>query len=223
MCDADGATKFSDLERLESRIKKAEKKGLGIAVGSRHLMQEKDDAKAQVQPPPKKKGKKWIWIDQLEFEKTNKMMSDSMSLSLSLSLFLCGATQQRTLFRKILMRGFHLLVMLCVADVKDTQCGFKLFTRRAAQLLAPNLHIERWAFDVELLFLAQQFGIPIAEVPVNWQEIAGSTLNPLTASLQMAKDIFYIRTLYLFRIWTVKKWKEGGGDVCDVTQMAVEW
>lgn len=43
----------------------------------------------------------------------------------------------------------------------------------------------------------------LAQVPVNWQEIAGSTLNPLTATVQMAKDIFYIRTLYLTGYWKI--------------------
>jgi dolichyl-phosphate beta-glucosyltransferase len=38
--------------------------------------------------------------------------------------------------------------------VEDTQCGFKLFTRAAAARIFPVQHIERWAFDVELLFLA---------------------------------------------------------------------
>ncbi len=61
MCDADGATKFSDVERLESRIKKVEKKGLGIAVGSRHLMQEKDDAKAQVSEHALKRNGVGVW------------------------------------------------------------------------------------------------------------------------------------------------------------------
>jgi len=157
MVDADGATKFADLDRLEKRLQQAETNGLGVAVGSRYHLQEKD------------------------------------------------AVAQRTFLRKLLQRGFHMLVMFCVADVRDTQCGFKLFTRKSAQLLFSNLHIERWAFDVELLFLAQQLDMPIEEVPVNWQEIAGSTLNPLTASIQMAKDIFYIRTLYLLGYWKISQ------------------
>jgi len=158
MVDADGATKFSDLERLEKRLLQAEKNGLGVAVGSRHHLQEKSEAVAQ-----------------------------------------------RTFLRKTLGATFHMLVTFCVANVHDTQCGFKLFTRRSAQLLFSNLHIERWAFDVELLYLAQQLSMPIEEVPVNWQEIAGSTLNPVTASIQMAKDIFYIRTLYILGYWKIDK------------------
>jgi dolichyl-phosphate beta-glucosyltransferase len=53
------------------------------------------------------------------------------------------------------MHGFHLIVSnLCVKDVRDTQCGFKLFDRTAAKIVFAPLHIERWAFDVELLFIA---------------------------------------------------------------------
>ena len=59
------------------------------------------------------------------------------------------------------MHAFHLFVrVLAVKDVQDTQCGFKLFTRAAAQRIFPNQHIQRWAFDCELLYLAAHFGIP---------------------------------------------------------------
>ena len=72
------------------------------------------------------------------------------------------------------MHGFHLLVyVLCVRGIRDTQCGFKMLTRPAAVKLFQLMHINRWAFDVELLFIAQQLAIPIREVAVNWQEIEG--------------------------------------------------
>ena len=51
----------------------------------------------------------------------------------------------------------------------------QLFTRRAARLLYKNQRIKRWCFDVELIYLAQQLRIPIAEVPVEWREIPGMT------------------------------------------------
>ncbi|XP_048775929.2 dolichyl-phosphate beta-glucosyltransferase-like isoform X2 [Ostrea edulis] len=65
---------------------------------------------------------------------------------------------QRSMFRTFLMKGFHFVVwFLCVRGIKDTQCGFKLLTREAAILLFSNLHVERWAFDVDMLFLAEYF------------------------------------------------------------------
>jgi dolichyl-phosphate beta-glucosyltransferase len=100
------------------------------------------------------------------------------------------------------MWGFHLLVwVLCVSNIKDTQCGFKLFTRKSAHLLFTNLHLERWAFDVELLFLAQQQHIPVCEIPVNWTEVPGSKLDPLRASIEMGRDLFKIRLAYMTGIW----------------------
>lgn len=52
---------------------------------------------------------------------------------------------QRSLFRTILMHGFHLLVWLfTVRSIKDTQCGFKLMTRSAARIIFDLMHVERW-------------------------------------------------------------------------------
>lgn len=52
---------------------------------------------------------------------------------------------QRSVFRTMLMIGFHIHVwMFGVRSIKDTQCGFKLFTRPAARILFNNLHVDRW-------------------------------------------------------------------------------
>ncbi len=84
------------------------------------------------------------------------------------------AVAKRHPLRNLLMHGFHFAVwILCVRDIKDTQCGFKLFSRSAARLLFRNQHVERWAFDVDLLYLAQRLSVGVAEVPVNWHEVDG--------------------------------------------------
>jgi dolichyl-phosphate beta-glucosyltransferase len=71
----------------------------------------------------------------------------------------------REFYRTVLMRVFHLLVYaLCTRQVRDTQCGFKLFTRKTAVKLFSNLHLERWAFDIEIIYMAEALGIPIEEV-----------------------------------------------------------
>lgn len=63
------------------------------------------------------------------------------------------------------MKGFHWYVQLLVtAQVQDTQCGFKLFTHRAAKTLFGSMHLYRWAFDTELIYLAERLAVPIAEV-----------------------------------------------------------
>ena len=116
---------------------------------------------------------------------------------------------QRKWYRTILMHGFHLLVsLLCTDQIKDTQCGFKLFTKSAAKILFSNLHLEGWAFDTEIIYLAESLNIPISEVAVHWQEVEGSKLiqtklDVVKASLYMARDMLCLRMAYLFRIWDI--------------------
>lgn len=111
---------------------------------------------------------------------------------------------ERSILRTLLMKSFHLLVrILCVDAIQDTQCGFKLFSRAAARSTFISLHLERWAFDVEILFLAQRLGIPVAEVAVRWTEIDGSKLSPLAAGVQMGRDLIRISGLYTAGLWVV--------------------
>lgn len=114
---------------------------------------------------------------------------------------------KRAWYRTILMKGFHMLVMLfATRNIQDTQCGFKLFTKDAARLIFPAMHTRRWAFDIEMIVIAESLGIPIKEVPVNWREVEGSKLivtkmDIITTSLTMARDIIAIRVAYLFGFW----------------------
>ena len=115
--------------------------------------------------------------------------------------------QTRSLTRTILMKGFHLLVrLLCSAHIKDTQCGFKLFTKGTALKIFEALHIEGWAFDVELIYIAESLDVPIREVDVSWTEVEGSKLiknkwDIVTTSLYMARDMLCVRLSYLMGIW----------------------
>ncbi|CAK4177422.1 unnamed protein product [Aphanomyces euteiches] len=114
------------------------------------------------------------------------------------------AMAKRHPLRNILMHGFHMIVStLCVKQVQDTQCGFKLFDRKAAQLIFPPLHIERWGFDVELLYLAFQRKISVHEVAVHWQEIPGSKLDVVSATFSMLREMLLIPFCYNFGIWKV--------------------
>jgi dolichyl-phosphate beta-glucosyltransferase len=98
------------------------------------------------------------------------------------------------LHRKVIGRIFHFIVStLTVKGIHDTQCGFKLFTAEAAQAVFPLQRIDDFGFDVEILYLCQQNGFRIAEVPVNWTDIAGSKVSLVRDSLRMFSDIFRIR------------------------------
>uniref|UniRef100_A0A915EK26 Dolichyl-phosphate beta-glucosyltransferase n=1 Tax=Ditylenchus dipsaci TaxID=166011 RepID=A0A915EK26_9BILA len=104
------------------------------------------------------------------------------------------------------MIGFHSVVyVFAVRSVRDTQCGFKLFSRAAAAKLFPRIHIERWAFDVELLYLAEALKFSISEVSVRWTEIDGSKITPFFSWLQMGRDIVLIWFRYLLKVWKVNE------------------
>jgi hypothetical protein len=57
----------------------------------------------------------------------------------------------------------------------------QLFTRSAARVLFSNQRLQRWCFDVELLYLAQLLGIPVVETSVNWTEISGDARHACCA------------------------------------------
>jgi len=95
--------------------------------------------------------------------------------------------------RSCLGKLFPLFVrLLVVRGIKDTQCGFKLFKRPVAQRLLRLQTLNRFAFDVELLFLASQKGYHIKELPVTWRNDERSTVRLFTP-LKMFVSLFTIR------------------------------
>ena len=98
------------------------------------------------------------------------------------------------LLRRMSGRIFHMLVRyLTVQGIVDTQCGFKLFTRAAAVDLFSRMRMDGFAFDVELLMMAQRRAYHIAEIPVNWTHQPGSKVSVVLDGLRMARDLFHIR------------------------------
>ncbi len=86
--------------------------------------------------------------------------------------------------------------MACVMTnvvASDTQCGFKAFRADAAKVLFHLCQTGRFAFDVELLALAQLLGYRIVEVPVGWVEEPGSSVRPLRDPILMLRDLLGIR------------------------------
>ncbi len=101
------------------------------------------------------------------------------------------------------MHSFHFFVyLLGIRSIKDTQCGFKLLTRKSCQQIIPYMHVEGWIFDIELLLLAFRRNIPVAEVAVNWHEVEGTKLSIVFDSLQMLTHLIIIRLNYFLGIWS---------------------
>jgi dolichyl-phosphate beta-glucosyltransferase len=103
-------------------------------------------------------------------------------------------TERQPLLRQLYGRAFNLLLRVVLGlKYKDTQCGFKAFSRKAAQLIFPRQRVERWAFDPELLFLAKKYGLTVREVPVEWAHDERSKISPIRDGMRMGLDVLRIR------------------------------
>jgi dolichyl-phosphate beta-glucosyltransferase len=103
-------------------------------------------------------------------------------------------TTRQSMHRQLLGRVFNAFNQFILGlRFKDAQCGFKAFTRRAAQTILPLQRIERWGFDPEILYLAHKFGLRGQEVPVKWAHREGTRLNPLRDGIRMFGEMLKIR------------------------------
>lgn len=100
-------------------------------------------------------------------------------------------------YREILGRIFSLLVRsLCVPGFTDTQCGAKLFRREAAKAIFPRQRLSRFAFDVELLYLARLCGYKVKEIPVDWYYSTDTRVRPFRDGIKMLFDLIRIRFMH---------------------------
>ena len=103
-------------------------------------------------------------------------------------------SRRQSLLRQLYGRIFNLALRLVLGlKFKDTQCGFKAFTRQAAQEIFPRQRIERWGFDPELLYLARKLGFKVKEVPVVWSNSEGTRISPLRDGIRMFGEVLKIR------------------------------
>ncbi|XP_065871384.1 uncharacterized protein [Euphorbia lathyris] len=174
MLDADGATKVNDLEKLENKIHAVAKEKYNLGNSSA--------------------------------SDSNFRISDIPIAAFGSRAHLEEkALASRKWHRNVLMKGFHFVVLLtCGPGIRDTQCGFKMFTRAAARKLFTNIRLKRWCFDVEIVFLCKWLGIPMIEISVNWCEIPGSKVNLLSIP-NMLWELLLMSVGYRTRIWQLQK------------------
>ncbi|XP_058109690.1 uncharacterized protein LOC131252918 isoform X3 [Magnolia sinica] len=172
MLDADGATKVTDLEKLENEICRIAEKELKLRVAA-----------------PSDSSPRIPEIAVAAFGSRAHLEKQALAT--------------RKWYRNILMKGFHLVVLLTAGPgIRDTQCGFKMFTRAAARELFTNIRLKRWCFDVELVYLCKHLNIPMVEVSVNWSEIPGSKVR-LTSIIHMLFELLLIRVGYGLGMWKI--------------------
>ncbi|MDQ6892499.1 MAG: glycosyltransferase family 2 protein [Acidobacteriota bacterium] len=105
--------------------------------------------------------------------------------------------KKQPLHRRAFGKVGNLLVrVFAVNSIRDTQCGFKLFRGDVARELFRDAKVERFAYDMEILHLAQRRGFTIAEVPVLWFNAPGSKVSVLRDTLPTLRDLLRIRWIH---------------------------
>ncbi len=97
-------------------------------------------------------------------------------------------------YRHLMGRVFNLVVrILAIPGLQDTQCGFKMFRRTAAQDVFARQTMTGWAFDVEVLAIALRRGYQVTEVPIHWYFMSDSKISPVRDTFTMVSEVIKIR------------------------------
>jgi hypothetical protein len=117
------------------------------------------------------------------------MATDLSALDTALSLLLAGkpmvigsralgasvVEDRHSAARRLGAAAFRAMARTIVPDATDTQCGFKFFDGPLVRAAAQRLRTAGFAFDIELIAACQRLGATLTEIPVRWQDVAGST------------------------------------------------
>ncbi len=105
---------------------------------------------------------------------------------------------QQPLFRRVASEVFKWARLLVVGlwKLQDTQCGFKAYRGPVARQLFALAQVDRFMFDVEILYLADRAGLRIVEIPVQWNDTPGSKVRVWEGLLNMVTDLWRIRRLH---------------------------
>ena len=91
-------------------------------------------------------------------------------------------------------RVFNMVVRLATGlPFWDTQCGFKAFRMDVCRPLVEAATVDRFGFDVELIYLAHRAGLRLREIPVRWDHNEGSKVSVLSDSFRMLNEVGLIR------------------------------
>ena len=103
-------------------------------------------------------------------------------------------------FDKRILNGIYniLVRVMGVSRITDSQCGFKCFSGEQVFALFDKQTISGFAFDVEILFLAQRAGITIREIDIDWYYMPNSKVRPILDAICMTWDLARIRWIHKF-------------------------
>ncbi len=154
------------------------RRGMLNATGDLLVMSDAD-----LSTPPQEVDKALPWVRQgYEVVIGSRDMADSI------------VDPPQTALRRLFHRSSRLVRRrIMLPELRDTQCGFKVFTRNAAQRIFPLQECEGFAFDCEILALALKLGVKVKEIGIVWRNKAGSTVHPFRDSIRMFRSLLRIR------------------------------
>ena len=107
--------------------------------------------------------------------------------------------QRQPFYRKVGSKTFSLLIKYFLgvpSQIKDTQCGFKIYKQDIAKKLFKNLRTSGMMFDLEHILQAKKYGYKIAVFPIEWTNDPDTKFNPITGSFKNFKEIYNIKFIY---------------------------
>jgi len=104
---------------------------------------------------------------------------------------------KQTAMRRLGSRAFNFLVRIMFGfKIHDTQCGAKVFKKKVLDEIVPLIGISAWAFDIDLLYMAKRKGFNTLEVPIQWEDIAGSSFQLKKSAIRMFLAITRLRLVH---------------------------
>jgi dolichyl-phosphate beta-glucosyltransferase len=140
-----------------------------------------------------------------EWEKIERLLVDGYDVVIGSREGLGARRQGEPRYRHLMGRVFNMIVgAVAIAGIRDTQCGFKAFRRRAARDVFSRMQLYKddartlqgpavTAFDVEVLFIARRRGYSIHETPVMWRYGTESKVDPIKDSFRNLRDVLQVR------------------------------
>lgn len=145
-------------------------------------------------------GKKIIFIDadnSTPFEQIKELIKfiDDFEVVIGSRYLKCSNIKiKQPLSRRLAARFGNLLVrILLFPNLSDTQCGFKMFQKKAAQEIFSRQTIWRWGFDIEALYIAKKLKYKIKEVPIDWYNDEGTKIQSPMVFLTTLSELMRIK------------------------------
>lgn len=116
-------------------------------------------------------------------------------------------------YREIMgdMGNWAIRIVLGLWSYRDTQCGFKILTAKAAEQIASRMVVDRFGFDYELIVLAHKLGFSVKQLPVRWLNEEGSTVGGLfgpNGFIQVLIDLFKTKWRLLTGVYRIDEYSK---------------